>query len=327
MNCSEFNNTFPAHANKTEVSEKSTANQFVTVFGIFLLVSGSLGNLLTMLVIWAYKSMRSTSRFLFFLLACADEVTLFLAEVRYWTLAAFGWDLRDYNAFICRAHTFLTTTFVGSSVWILCHISLERMWLAWFPTKKHPFGRVRSVVIVIIVTVIFNVALNISYLFRAYSDGHCGDITVGYKKAVPLLGYILSYFLPFVIMLMATVLLLWKILRQKRQVGIRDASSSMSRSLKTTTIMLVAIVAAQLVLGTPGYVFSILIDFKLLEHFNKKDVNAVYVTLLSLMVMNNASNFYIYVLSARGFRQTFLKLFSRICSKWYWLEKSIIALS
>ena len=156
---------------------RTAADDFVAVFGMLLIVFGSIGNSLAMVVIWAYKSMRQTSRCLFFLLACVDEITLLLAETRYWIKATFGVDFRKSSDAACKAHTFFTVFFIGCSVWVLSLISLERFFLTWFPTKRHPFNKLRNLVIFVALIVVLNIALNLGPCFRNIPEGDCDAST------------------------------------------------------------------------------------------------------------------------------------------------------
>ena len=83
-----------------------------------------------------------------------------------------------------------------------------------------------------------------------------------------------------------------------------------SRSrLRTTTVMLVGIVLAQLILGTPGIIFSVVHASDNTKHVHDAVRDSIYTTLLTLTITNNAINFYIYFLTTRGFREAFYSLF------------------
>lgn len=290
--------------------QRTLAEEIAVVWGIFLMVFGTTGNLLTLIVISGYKSMKSSSRLLFSLLACIDQVVLLSGEVRYWIMAFSRTDIRNTSAAMCKFHTFFTVTFLNFSMWILCLISLERLFLTQFPLRKHPFDRIRNIGFLIIAVFFAMLVKSCFWLSRKYSNGKCGFLSVGDFTTISALNYTLGCGLPFAICLISTAILLWNVHKRKRRVSDDHGSgTSPKNDLKTTTIMLVVIVFVQLSIGSPGYIFSVLEDAHLFDGFDSHYINQVYVVLATFTVTNNAINFYAYMLSAKGFRRQFLRLF------------------
>ena len=79
--------------------------------------------------------------------------------------------------------------------------------------------------------------------------------------------------------------------------------------------MLVGVVVALLVIGTPGVVFAIGYLLGVFPIYAAK-IEDVVVTLLAFTYLNNGVNFYIFIVSARGFRRTFLNFCSKVKGKW-----------
>lgn len=288
---------------------RTLAEEIAVVWGILLMVFGTTGNLLTLIVISGYKSMKTSSRLLFSLLACTDEVVLLSGEVRYWIMAFSRIDIRNTSAAMCKFHTFFTVTFLNFSMWILCLMSLERLFLTQFPFRKHPFDRIRNIGFLIIAVFLVMLVKSCFWLSRKYSNGKCGFLSVGDFTTISALNYTLGYGLPFAICLISTAILLWNVHKRKRRVSDDQGPGTLKNDLKTTTIMLVVIVFVQLSIGSPGYIFSVLEDADLFDGFDPHYINQVYVVLATFTVTNNAINFYAYMLSAKGFRREFLRLF------------------
>lgn len=289
--------------------ERTNVDKFVIVFGAFIFVIGTVGNFLTLIVICNYKSMKISSRILFFLLACNDQCVLVLAETRYWLLAFSGRDIRDESIAACRAHTFFTIVFINFSTWTLCIISLERLCLTLLPLQKHPFSQIRYIGYLMTIIFTFIVIKNIFLLTREYSDGKCGSLKVGNTLIASAMDYILGYGVPFAGILIATIILVWNTFCRQHRVSDVGSMTSVKIHLRTTTVMLVTIVLIQLVIGTPGYIFSVLKDGNIFDGSDQHYLNDIYVISLTFTVTNNAINFYAYILSARGFRRAFLRLF------------------
>lgn len=290
-------------------SVSSAANEFVLVFGMILLLLGSIGNFLTMLVIACYRSMRTSSRLLFFSLAAFDQATLLVAETRYWMIAFSGWDLRTHSSAICKTHTFFTYVFMSQSRWLLTLISLERMFLTFFPLRSHLFSRSKHVLLAIAVIALLNCGKNSFYFSLELEERKCGNFTFGNSFVFEVSDLILSCLLPFFITLTATLMVLWKVFRPKHQLAPRSFQQSESTArLKSTTAMLVGVVVLRFFFGLPGYIYTVLSQVKALAEAGDQVLLSLGTSLLTLTVMDNAANFFVYLLSARGFRRTFFDL-------------------
>lgn len=313
MNGSGFSSS-DLHNATFAATSRSASQKFIIIFGMIIMVFGSVGNILTMVVIAMYKSMRLSSRSLFFLLAFSDEMALLLAQIRYWILAFREVDIRDRNSATCKMHTFFTYTFINLSTLLLCLISLERMCLTYFPLKKHPFNKMRHVVIIILTTAVINCVKNSFYLSQKLNNGECSLVTSKNHVATEVVD-LMSYLFPFFVMLVATLMTLWKVSHQKNQILSTDCHCSPNARLRSTTMMLVGVVVVQLICGLPGHLFTVLYNARVLNNVPEE----VGVSLLTLMIANNAANFYVYLISARGFRKTF-------CNICYAITNAIIAL-
>lgn len=299
MNTSSLSNL---STSATSLFLRPPSQQFVIIFGMCTLLLGSIGNVFIMIIIAFYKTMRPSSRLLFFTLALTDEMTLLLAETRYWILAFYGVDIRASSVINCRMHAFFTYTFMNTSVWLLCVISIERTCLTFIPLKNHLFQRFHNVIIIIILIVVLNGAKNTFLLSLDYEGGICKLYTFINHGTIEIVNLVVSFLVPYFIMLITASMLMWKMFRQKVTLN-EDNSAS---RLRSATAMLVAVVIIQLILGLPGYIYSVwaAIHTSVFDFIHDQD----YTVLLTLTVANNAVNFYAYILSSHGFRQTFFQL-------------------
>lgn len=284
---------------------RTVGEEFVVIFGLLIIIFGTIGNGFTLAVIWTYKTMRPASRVLFALLAVVDEGALLLAETRYWIIAYKRSDLRDMSKAACIAHTYFTYTFVNMSVWLLAIISTERFCFTFFPMKKHPFKQIRGSLIIILVATVINCVKNIFLIFQPYAPGKCKETGTN-AYVLNIVDIIIGYTAPYIIMFLTTSLILWKVLQQRKQICDQNSMISMQSRSKATTIMLIGVVVTQLLIGTPGYVYSVVYTNKYHEH---KNGDVIYISLLTITITNNALNFYIYFLTTRGFREVFYHLF------------------
>lgn len=298
-----FGSSENSTSNPTRASgERSAVTQFALVFGMFLMVIGTFGNLATMVVIVAYKAMRSSTRLLFFSLASVDQVTLVLAEVRYWIIAFSEEDIRNNSTFTCKMHTFCTYAFKTQSKWLLTLISLERMCLTYFATRSHPFNHCRHVVLMIIIVCVMNAFKNFFYLFLELDGGQCGKIPFIKTFFTEITDLIFGCLLPFAVALVATLMILCKAFRQKWQ------QTQSNARMRSTTAMLVGVVVLRLIFDLPAYLFIVFAQSDLFANCDPELLLSIGTCLLTLAITNYAGNFYVYLLSASGFRRVFFGL-------------------
>ena len=193
------------------------------------------------------------------------------------------------------------------SVWLLCLISLERLCLLSSSLKKHPFKELRYVIITVAVITVVIISL---ISFQLSNIGNClllhGRISVSPQTlSLILVEAAVGYFLPFLITIIVTAFLVYKAFRKSRSVASVDIATPGQSHLKTVTAMIFGIVLSQLILGSPGILFNFLLLFDVISSASV-DME-VYHSLLAFTYVNNGINFYIYILSARGFRHTFLR--------------------
>lgn len=111
----------------------------------------------------------------------------------------------------------------------------------------------------------------------------------------------LCYFLPFLIAVLIAAILMCQALWKNRSVSAIEITTPGQSRFRTVTIMFAGILVSQLVLGSPGILENLDLGFR-----KNHDLQKV---LLALTFMNNGVNFYIYIISARGFRKTFIEQF------------------
>lgn len=299
----------------TKIFDRTKADQFVSVFSMLTLVFGSFGNIFTMLVIAVDKSMKGTTRLLFFVHALFDQISLFVNEVRLWFKVTYQLEIRNYNIAICKLQIFFSHFTVYMSVWMLLLISLERFCLMIFPTQKHPFKQMRHTVVILTVVIVVMIAENLGNLQWRKVCEPVKSVPLSVYRLVFLLEVTSCYFLPFIVTVIITFILLCKAFRRNRIVS--SAETTGQARFRTVTIMLLGVVLSQLILGSLGISYSLLrvlgtfCDLKI----GIKKNSDIHNCLVAFTFLNNGINFYIYILSAQGFRRTVFRQLSVLKSK------------
>ncbi|KAL3307515.1 hypothetical protein Ciccas_013968 [Cichlidogyrus casuarinus] len=72
---------------------------------------------------------------IFTALAVADTLVLWINPLRYIIRFVWSFEVRTWNTWICKFHTFATYSIQDVAVWVLCFLTLERYLIARFPHK------------------------------------------------------------------------------------------------------------------------------------------------------------------------------------------------
>ena len=286
----------------------TAAEAFVAVTAPVLVALGSVGNFLTMLVTAIDRNIKDTTRLLFFLLALFDQLSLMLSEVRLWILAVERRDIRGTHAVPCHLHIFFGHVTFYMSTWLLFLTCLERFCLVFCPLKRHCFRQKRFIGAVVVAILLGIAGMNSLFLFNSLKNDVCGSVSALQLSLLLTFGYLL----PFLLTLVLTALLMGRAFRPQHAVDHENAPSGGQARLRSVSKMLFGVVWAQVVLGMPGILFTIVGIAHGLGYIPPQRYKDIFTVLLTLTYANNAVNFYIYMLSARGFRNTFLSICSEM---------------
>lgn len=308
------------HGTGSQACDKWMVDHIVSIVSMLTLVFGSVGNVLTMLVMAADKTMKSTTRFLFFMLAAADQVALVLNEVRLWLKVTYNIEIRFINLTLSILHTLMGHFSVYMSSYLLCLISLERLCQLSYSTRKHPFKRLRhTVALVGVVAVVIVCVVLIDQFWGVYgprSKNRALRIVI-----IRIFEAMSCFFLPFLITIAISLILMRNALRKSRAAASIEMSTPGRAHFRTVTKMFVGISVSQLLLGAPGMLYSVLGVLGVIRKLRLKPCmgHAIHHCLLSFMYLNNGINFFVYIFSAQGFRRIVVYQFDLIRSK-VWMK-------
>lgn len=301
--------------NSTSDSVAVAIDLFVSVFGMIVIVFGTVGNLLTLITVVFYHSLRVSTRLMFFCLALSDSCAIFSAAIRYWQAAALKHDLRNDNAFACQVHTFAVYMAFSMSNWLLCLIATERFCLTVIPLKSVGFKNLKVIIVLIVALTALSALKNGPLLGRSYRDGKCLAVFAIDIHVFTWLDMVFGNAIPYAYLIAITTAIVLKIYFQRKKVkpvgdnnrAIQSGQKENNRIL-SATLMLLGVSIYQFVVGTPGFLFNALMDTNMLTHMNPVITSAIYRILLVFSASNNAVNFYLYMLTTRGFRRAFVML-------------------
>ena len=227
-------------------------------------------------------------------------------------------------------HCIVANALVFSS--ILCSnlliltMTFERFYSIMKPHKVASFNTVKRAKIIIIYIIILTVCFNIPHLFLGSVQGRqCLPFGTAmgkpYGELYYWLSFVISYELPFVLLLMMNSVIIHKI-RNRSQVIIKHSRTEhqdqgqpkmtkMKTSDKQVYAILLLVTFGFLVLTTAGYLlflFIMLVDFRTSPKMFA-GYYLFYNIAQKLHYTNHGINFFFYVLSGQKFRTDLLKFF------------------
>ena len=222
-------------------------------------------------------------------------------------------------------HTILFTSTFCSTFFIL-GMTFDRFYSIIQPHKAASFNTVKRAKLTVICITLFSVLYHIPHLFIKSDVGiqcvpYSGAIETDYGKFYYWLTYVLSYILPFTLLLiMNSVIIHTLLIRVKwnrKPSDVERQTEGQGNRIKTSekhiylTLMMVSFMF--IVLTSPACIFVIYIMF---FDFTKTSTRfAGYYLFYHIgqkaLYTNNAINFFLYVVSGQKFRTDLINLFQR----------------
>ena len=291
----------------------------------FLLVWGTIANVMSFIV-FSSKSMRqSLTSFLFRILAVTDLSLLYSHTLAAVLFYIFGIHTFTINTVSCKCFVFWMTFSKTFSAWVLVLISIERFLSVFIPHKvKLIYTKLKARMTLCIIAgvglllhlpPIFSIKLQYVYdnqgniIQRICTIGQFGSMGLQhYATSIwPWLDLSLYTIIPFVFLITINISIITKLTLNSLRRAKHGQGSTDSR-MSSVTAMLLTVTFAFVVLTTPmGFNYI---------HVPKRSAATQYLihTLAFIcMYINHSSNFLFYCISGSKFRQVLRELF--ICSK------------
>lgn len=325
----EYNNHTDYFGNKSGNSSdprRFSASDFVQhKIGVHLalyvlplvILLGTVGNILTFIVL-VRKRMRNTSVNVYLLLlACADTGALYFSGFKTWLRMITDFELLHTSNAGCKCLMFFFLVSLHMSAWLVVAISADRFTAVWFPLRSLTICNVRRAQIVSVIGFIIisfynaHVFWTMHLLTRKPGRHYCSPLPsdtfmMDYYPWIKLTTYSC---LPFVLVLVLNVCICIKIIPSFRHMSMKAGSSGDSQAVHSTahkdgkvTTMLVIVSLSWLVLTGPFTLWTFVVKQtndpqEKANHFLSKTICFL------LMYINHGINFYLYCLTGKKFRK------------------------
>ncbi|CAG5131820.1 unnamed protein product [Candidula unifasciata] len=304
---------------------------FHQTVSLVLIIVGTIGNLLSILVM-SRRNMRSSNAAVYLItLAIADTGALNLGLLPLFLFEVDGTRIMTFSGPICKTNLWVTRVTVAISAWILVAFTIERFLSVYFPHRLKVICTHRSSIIVVIciVLVIFAQHSHILYMFGVrtviYNNMsvqiNCtmvsDDYLIFFKYINPWIDLCLNCFLPTIIVVVCNICIATRVLLRRRNMQqITNNTASMHQSSSVTdrqdnqsrlTIMLFTVTMVFLITTAPVRVLFLFADW--LRQQGDAFQLLVRPGIIMLKYVNNSINFFLYCLTGSKFRNELQNMF------------------
>lgn len=286
-----------------------------------ILLTGTCGNILSLIIYSQPTFCKSATSFLFRVLAVADTVALNYGLWNNLIRDVFGMDILQQTTWQCKLNIYLKYLLADFPVWVLVLISLERAVGVAVPHRARLIITKLRLAASMVFIFLFLAAYNVPMIISATSGNVTKNMTAVLNKCtysrehitlvfyvVPWMDLTMYALLPLGIMSVCSSVIIIIMVRRKRNTVVKRSRNVDANAL-TATLLIVCLVFMLLTL--PHAIFSI---SALLLHSHRRTIDVQTWHLLAgvLRYVNNAINFFLYCLSGQPFRTELWRLFCRL---------------
>lgn len=235
----------------------------------FIISIGTVGNVLTIIVIFRQIIRRILSPTSLFLLCLAfsDLLVLYTGPLRQWILHNEDWnktDIRNEDDASCRIHTFLTYSSIHFSSWLLVAVTLERVLSVIMPHRIKAISTVKVAAIAIVSTAGVLILLNGHFLFgigygyvreQSAQQGRdvyhpCWPKTSKYQEfsddVWPWIDFLVAFAVPFIVLTTCNIIIIVRLTltrrhRRRMSLGQGHTLRSIDRDNNVVTVLLICL--------------------------------------------------------------------------------------
>ncbi|CAC5426387.1 unnamed protein product [Mytilus coruscus] len=301
-----------------------------------LIILGTTGNILSIIVLRRKNIQKSVCSIYLIVLAVSDLSVLYTGLLRQWINVVFEVDIRELGTGICKLHTYIVYFSLDFSSWILMAVTVERVFLVWFPQKAKTACTKQKAGISLIAIAVFLLLINSHILYGHVDKESVVNGTVSVEKCYyisdeynqfwsaswPWIDLSLFCGIPFCCLFTGNLLIFVKVLSSQRAVKRRIAPSSQTpgskvqqrdSKLSSMSVILFTLNTVFLLCTTPISVY--LIGYSKWENElvgrGYAVLDMMWPIVNILMYLNNSINFLLYILSGSRFRREFRNMFRR----------------
>ena len=303
-----------------------------------LILLGTIGNILSIVVLTRKSIKTSTTALYFTFLAASDLCVLYTGLLRHWIRYVFEYDLRQLSEAVCKIHIWLVYSSLDFSAWIIIAFTLERVISVWCPISAKTKCSRKYATALLITILLFLLALNSHMLYGKINKDTLDEQTYGFEYCVAINDNYYDFFyqvwpwidlcmfclIPISVIIVGNCCILFRIFRSHRKTRARS-ESTVSMNQRTSlqhrrakhssmTAMLFTLNIVFLFTTSPISIYNIGYPHWVISGSNQDYANLElwWAIVTMLQYTNNSINFLLYCLSGTRFRKEVRRI---ICPK------------
>ncbi|KAL8591601.1 hypothetical protein ACOMHN_030487 [Nucella lapillus] len=284
-----------------------------------LLTLGSLGNVMTVVVMRGMPSSQSTAclYFYFSVLAVSDQFLLFVCLVFYWIDMGFSWPESFFRFdILCSVPKFIWNACGVVSAWVLIAMTYQRVMSVMTPHRVGVLCTVRRGKVIVVAIVLFACAMHAEYLvtwvyWAEYRKCQYARQYMHFTEVFEWMELVFTSILPFLFLVAGNSVLVWQVVRSSRlsktlRGSLDQQTKTATGNVTSLTRTLIVTSVVFLILTLPVDIFDVCVQMTYLN-IADEEVSAMLKlirTIVTILCISGyATNFYLYVLSGRRFRE------------------------
>ena len=321
MNTTMNSTTEPNLTTITTTPNTGEILEYHNIFNVYfmwpLVIIGTVTNII-IIIAMRHKVFRSLPISVYFsVLAVADSVVLITSGFNQSLKQTHGIRLFGLSK-VCGIVSFLINFGTGASSWIILGLAVERVLAVGFPIKaKILASKVKSLIVTAIILGCVLIVNSTNLWMVDYSAPRCfylEEFEHFYRVGKGTLTLVLFSLIPFGTITVCYGVLVWLVTRKnklKMQLGGNEHVSAAEKKSDRLTAMSLYICLAFLLLTGPSHIY-ILIARKNGWVFKPPEAaRAAETFVIFLRQLNYSTNFFIYLISNKQFRNVALAMFTR----------------
>lgn len=274
-----------------------------------LLIVGTLGNVMTILVLMQRRNRNISTAIYLTALAMSDMFLLLSGLLPDWLYKAYAIDIALLSEVTCRSIYFISTVVAYCSSWLVVALTSERVVAVWLPFRAKGMCTPGTAFKVIIAMVLVSCLANSHFLHGMGLNEEQICLPIGEQYVMfmsdiwPHIDAHLYYIIPSLVLLIGNTTVIVGVLRRR----IATSSTGGNKGIQLT-VMVITVNVVFLMCTTPFtiylFVYSEWIARSDMHGGHETAVHDLWLSIVTmLMYLNNAVNFILYFLSGERFRQ------------------------
>ncbi|XP_076435146.1 uncharacterized protein LOC143274989 [Babylonia areolata] len=283
---------------------------------VIFLVFGTFGNMMTVVVMRGMRSSQSTAclSLYFTALAVSDQFELLTSTIFFLAHKGFSWPPSYFKLSLsCSVPYFVWNMSAITSAWFLVAMTYQRVISVIAPHRVGILCTMRRGKIIVAIITFLSFAMNVQVFFTwTYRPdyGECYYRPEYFEAVKVYFNFQVWAFysiLPFLFLVIGNSILIWQVIKSsqislKMRGKVDQQSTSKSGKIHSMSVTLIVISVVYLVFTLPDCIYDTFFEA---QHYEISDgMSELVKTIVTLgWIFVTASNFYLYLLSGRKFRQ------------------------